>query len=117
MTPDRPQDTRPNPAEEPTGDDPAWEDPRLRIPDVLRPQPPKPPPPSSNFSARYSDVARAWALAFDFVGTILVGALLGWLFDRWRGTLPWGVLVGLAFGFVGAFIRIVRATNRPPPRR
>jgi ATP synthase protein I len=50
-------------------------------------------------------------VALDFVFALLAGAGLGWLFDRWRVTMPWGLLVGLALGFVFAFLRIVRATQ------
>jgi F0F1-type ATP synthase assembly protein I len=44
----------------------------------------------------------------DFVFTIIAGLLLGWGFDRWRGTEPWGVLAGLAVGFTAAFFVILR---------
>jgi ATP synthase protein I len=56
-------------------------------------------------------IARAWAVALDFVFSVLAGAGVGWLFDRWRGTMPWGLLVGLALGFVVGFLRIVRTTQ------
>lgn len=55
---------------------------------------------------------KAWGVAFDFVGTILGGALLGYGFDLWRGTTPVGVLSGLGFGFVAALVRIIRRTMK-----
>lgn len=55
---------------------------------------------------------RAWGVALDFVVTILAGAGLGWLADWWRGSLPVWTMVGLGLGFVTAFIRIVRATQK-----
>ena len=57
-------------------------------------------------------MAKAWGVALDFVFTVMAGGALGWGFDKWRGTAPNGVMVGLALGFVVAFIRIVRATLR-----
>jgi hypothetical protein len=101
---------------------PSPRDPRLEIPEVLRT-----PVPKSNFDpvtgsnggkvrkgegVDATGMARAWATAMDFVFTVVAGAGLGWGFDYWQKTLPWGTLVGLGVGFVGAFIRIVRATQR-----
>lgn len=56
--------------------------------------------------------AKAWAVAFDFIFTIIAGAVLGWLADRWQGTNPRGLLIGLSLGFVLAFIRIVRHAQK-----
>lgn len=94
-------------------------DPRLEIPEVLRT-----PVRQSNFDpvtgnkadrkdiADAAGIGRAWAVALDFVFTIIGGALIGWLIDYWRGTLPLWTLIGLGAGFVSAFIRIVRMTLR-----
>jgi ATP synthase protein I len=41
------------------------------------------------------DAARA---AIDFASATAVGTLLGYGFDRWLQTLPWGLLVGLLIG-------------------
>lgn len=56
-------------------------------------------------------IARAWGTALDFVFTILAGGVLGFLADKYyfAGGSK-GVLIGLASGFVIAFIRIVRST-------
>ncbi len=41
------------------------------------------------------DAARA---AIDFASATAVGSLLGYGFDRWQDTMPWGLLVGLLIG-------------------
>jgi ATP synthase protein I len=89
------------------------QDPRLEIPEVLRKpiEPPKDPDKGSAMSDGVQ-MGRAWATALDFVFTILAGAILGWLFDKWRGTRPVGAGIGLGLGFVLAFYRIVRATQK-----
>jgi ATP synthase protein I len=95
-------------------------DPRLDIPDVLTKPVKKPDydPTHGKKSARPASgddvrgMGRAWAIAMDFVFTIVAGALLGWGFDWWRGTKPWGVLGGLMVGFVAAFVVIVRQSAR-----
>lgn len=85
-------------------------DPRLRIPDVLRQEPGPPKGGGGAGGSSLGELARAWAVAFDFVATVIGGLALGWLFDWWRGTQPWGMLVGLAMGFASALIRIIRRT-------
>ncbi len=95
---------------------PSPDDPRLAIPEVLR-KPPAGAPTLEKKDGRKDasqtlQMGRAWAMAMDFVFTIIAGAALGWLFDRWRGTAPTGAAVGLGLGFVLAFYRIVRATQK-----
>lgn len=41
------------------------------------------------------DAAKA---AIDFASATAVGLLLGYGFDSWQDTLPWGLLVGLFIG-------------------
>ena len=41
------------------------------------------------------DAARA---AIDFASATAVGSLLGYGFDAWQHTLPWGLLTGLLVG-------------------
>ena len=41
------------------------------------------------------DAAKA---AVDFGSSVAVGTLIGYGFDRWLDTLPWGLLVGLLIG-------------------
>lgn len=80
------------------------------IPEVLRHGPSVPKP-----DVKPSDVvgmARAWAVSLDFVFTILAGAGAGWLVDRWLKSSPVGLLAGLGVGFILAFWRIVRTTQK-----
>jgi hypothetical protein len=56
------------------------------------------------------DAGKAWGAALNFVFTIIAGLLIGWLIDHFLKTKPWGVLGGLATGFVLAFVQIVRNT-------
>jgi F0F1-type ATP synthase assembly protein I len=55
-------------------------------------------------------MAKAWGTALDFIFTIIAGGALGYGWDYWKKTAPTGLMIGLAIGFVVAFIRIVRST-------
>lgn len=89
-------------------------DPRLEIPEVLRTpvKVPAMPDRAGKSDSGLADMARAWGTALDFLFTIFAGAAIGWAFDKWRGTAPKGLMVGLALGFVVAFVRIVRSTQK-----
>jgi F0F1-type ATP synthase assembly protein I len=82
----------------------------LDIPETLRGptlRPTKPPDPDAGMWG----MAKAWGIALDFIFTIVAGAGLGWAADRyWTKSPPTGLMIGLALGFVVAFIRIVRGT-------
>lgn len=55
---------------------------------------------------------RSVALFWDFVGTILAGAVVGWLVDRQFGTEPYGILGFLLLGVAGGFVRLVSQLRR-----
>ncbi len=55
-----------------------------------------------------SELWRLSGLGMEFASAIAVGGLAGWLFDRWQGTQPNGVLVGLVVGIVGGGFNLIR---------
>lgn len=50
----------------------------------------------------------------ELIGGMVGGALIGWVFDRFVGTAPWGLLVMLFLGIIVAFRNIFRITNQRP---
>ncbi|MEE4200225.1 AtpZ/AtpI family protein [Erythrobacter sp.] len=50
----------------------------------------------------------------DLLGGILGGSVIGWAFDAFFDTLPWGLLVGLFLGIAVAFRNIIRAASARP---
>jgi ATP synthase protein I len=51
-------------------------------------------------------------MASEFASAILVGGLLGYGFDFLLKTMPWGLLVGLGFGFAAGTVNLVRASRQ-----
>jgi|RhiMethySRZTD1v2_1073278.scaffolds.fasta_scaffold649618_2 F0F1-type ATP synthase assembly protein I len=80
------------------------------IPEVLQHGPSVPKPDSK--PSEVAGMAKAWGIALDFVFTILAGAAVGWLIDRWLKSNPVGLLIGLALGFAMALVRIIRTTQK-----
>ena len=56
-------------------------------------------------------VARGLRLATDFVAGVLLGAALGWGFDRLFGTSPWGLIVFLLLGFAAGILSVFRSAG------
>jgi F0F1-type ATP synthase assembly protein I len=55
---------------------------------------------------------RSFALFWDFVGSVLAGAIVGGLIDHWFETSPYWTLALLILGVVGGFIRLVAGLRR-----
>lgn len=51
-------------------------------------------------------------LASEFASAILVGALLGYGVDVLVTSEPWGLLIGLALGFVTGTVNLIRASRQ-----
>ena len=59
------------------------------------------------------NASRAGAAAgasYTLVGGILLLGGIGFAVDRWQGTAPWGVVIGLILGIVVGFYELVKAT-------
>ena len=54
----------------------------------------------------FSSPAEGWVAGGAFLGSILSGALLGYLADMWLGTDPWLVVVGIVVGSYSGFVRM-----------
>src|SRR5690606_30239885 len=52
-----------------------------------------------------------WRMAgtgFEVASEVAAGALLGWLFDRWQGTAPKGVMIGSIIGIIVGLWSLIR---------
>jgi ATP synthase protein I len=72
--------------------------------------------PSENVSgprptADASAYARGFRMSTELVAGVLVGALIGWLLDRWLGISPWGLIVFLLLGFAAGVLNVMRAAG------
>src|SRR4029078_10255918 len=58
-----------------------------------------------------SAIARGFRLSTELVAGVLVGAVIGWLLDRWLGISPWGLIVFLLLGFAAGVLNVMRAAG------
>ncbi|MEN9894367.1 MAG: hypothetical protein RIR97_219 [Pseudomonadota bacterium] len=52
--------------------------------------------------------SQAIKLSSEFIAGVLVGVILGYLFDTLLGTHPWGMIVFLLLGFCAAVLNVLR---------
>lgn len=54
----------------------------------------------------------ALRLSSEFIAGIVVGAVIGWMIDRWVGTSPWGLIVFLLLGFGAGVLNVLRSAGK-----
>ena len=54
----------------------------------------------------------AYAAAISLFASVVAGLIVGWLLDRWLGTSPWLLVVGLLLGAVAGFYEFIRSTSK-----
>ena len=54
---------------------------------------------------------RAASLGSNFVTAPLVGGAMGYGMDWLLGSYPWAMVVGVALGFVSAFVEVLRSAR------
>jgi ATP synthase protein I len=61
--------------------------------------------------AKASAMATGLRLSSELVAGVLVGAGLGWGFDRLLSTSPWGLIVFLLLGFTAGVLNVMRTAG------
>jgi ATP synthase protein I len=59
-------------------------------------------------------MARGLRLSSELIAGVLVGAVLGWGFDRLLSTSPFGFIAFFLLGFAAGVVNVVRATRAAP---
>jgi F0F1-type ATP synthase assembly protein I len=60
------------------------------------------------------DAGPAAGASYTLVGGILFLGGLGYAIDAWRGTQPWGLLIGLVLGVLVGFYSLIKTVWRRP---
>jgi ATP synthase protein I len=59
-------------------------------------------------------LALASRVGLELVAATVLGAGLGYGLDRWLGTGPWLLVVGVVLGAVAGFLAVYHLVNAPP---
>jgi ATP synthase protein I len=71
---------------------------------------------SGDTAARASAIARGLRLSSELIAGVVVGAVLGWGFDRLLSTSPFGFIVFFLLGFAAGVVNVVRSAGAAPDR-
>jgi len=72
------------------------------------------PPPEPTVQKDVRGLAQALRLSSEFVAGTIVGVGLGWGFDHFLGTSPWGLIVFTLLGFSAGVLNMMRAVGLAP---
>jgi ATP synthase protein I len=61
-------------------------------------------------------MARGFRLSSELIAGVVVGALIGWAFDRLLSTSPFGLIVFLLVGFAAGVLNVIRSAGVAPDR-
>src|SRR5205807_738420 len=67
---------------------------------------------SGDTAARTSAMALGFRLSSELVAGVVVGAAIGWGFDRLLSTSPFGLIVFVLLGFIAGVVNVVRSAGR-----
>ncbi|HLJ01260.1 MAG TPA: AtpZ/AtpI family protein [Bradyrhizobium sp.] len=71
---------------------------------------------SGDGRARASAMALGFRLSSELIAGVGVGALLGWAFDRFLSTSPFGLIVFVLLGFTAGVLNVIRSAGVAPDR-
>jgi ATP synthase protein I len=76
-------------------------------------------PAPSQDAADRTGFTRGLKLSGDFVGGVVAGFAVGWVFDKLTGWSPWGLIVFLLLGFAAGVLNVLRSIGalRKPGER
>jgi ATP synthase protein I len=72
---------------------------------------------SGDPAARASAMALGFRLSSELIAGVVVGAVIGWGFDRLLSTSPFGLIVFFLLGFVAGVVNVVRYAGVAPGKR
>jgi ATP synthase protein I len=71
---------------------------------------------SGDRNARASAMAMGFRLSSELIAGVLVGALMGWGFDRLLSTSPFGLIVFVLVGFSAGVLNVIRSAGVAPDK-
>ena len=71
---------------------------------------------SGDGAAKASAMALGFRLSSELIAGVVVGALLGWGFDRLLSTSPFGLIAFVLLGFIAGVVNVIRSAGVAPNR-
>ena len=61
-------------------------------------------------------MGRGFQLSSELIAGVVVGALIGWGFDKLLSTSPFGMIVFLLLGFTAGVVNVIRSAGVAPDK-
>lgn len=61
-------------------------------------------------------MAIGFRLSSELIAGVVVGALIGWGFDRLLSTSPFGLIAFVLLGFIAGVVNVIRSAGVAPDR-
>ena len=58
-----------------------------------------------------SSIGTAFKMSTELVAAVLVGSIIGFIFDSWFGTKPWLILTFFFVGVIAGVLNVVRSAK------
>ena len=65
----------------------------------------------SNNGGKTSLIGVAFKMSTELVAAVVVGAIIGFIFDNWFGTTPWLILTFFFVGVVAGILNVIRSAK------
>ena len=66
----------------------------------------------NNGDQKGSFMGMAFKLGTELVAAVLVGTIIGFIFDSWFGTKPWLIIIFFFLGAAAGMLNVIRTANR-----
>ncbi len=54
----------------------------------------------------------AFKMSTELVAAVLIGSIIGFIFDSWFGTKPWLILIFFFIGVIAGILNVIRSAKR-----
>ena len=67
---------------------------------------------SVNSDKKTSLLGIAFKMSTELVAAVLVGSIIGFIFDSWFGTKPWLIIIFFFLGAAAGILNVIKAANK-----
>ncbi len=66
---------------------------------------------TSNNNSNSSLIGSAFKMSTELVAAVVVGSIIGFIFDNWFGTTPWLILTFFFVGVVAGILNVIKSAK------